>query len=508
MPQSAPTSSVTTRLVKGAGWVMTAQVIINLVSFASSIVLARLLMPEDFGLVAIALGVSAVVTALTSMPLSEALIQINDIEDDHFHSAFTLGFIRAMMLTLLLAGAAWPVAALYEDSRLAPIMLLLAVQAFIGGFYSARWPMIQKQLSFAPDAIAGVVTRVATMLASVVIAYLYRSYWAIVAPLVLMQLLSVVITHLYAPYLPRLRLSKVREIWSFSIWMTFSSVLTTVNARIDSLVLGGVLGQREVGFYSYADEKARMPTRELSTPLIRLLFPGLTAVRHDPARLAAAYQRTLTVIFAVCVPAGAGFGLVADMFVHVLLGPKWIEIIPIMQVLAFTFAFENLVTATAPLAMAMGATRALFVRDLMTFAFRVPLIITGLLLFGITGLLGARVLSTLASVLLNMLLAKQIVHVSIRRQFLGCARTFVAVGGMCAGVIAFKMALPAHVAHSVFGLLATIAVGGVAYIACHLGVWILRGRPAGPETDLIVIFNGVLRKLGRFKKPQPGLSEQ
>ena len=464
-------------------------------------------MPEDFGLVALALGVSAIVTAFTSMPLAQALIRIDDIEEDHFHSAFTLGLMRAALLTLLLAAAAWPTAALYHDDRLAPIMLVLACQAFIGGFYSSRWPMIQRQLSFGPDAFVSMTIRLAAAIASVLIAYYYRSYWAIVLPTVLMQILSVALTHAYAPYRPRFRFNKIPEIWSFSIWMTFSSVLTTVNARVDSLVVGGILGQRAVGFYSYADEKARMPTRELSAPLIRLLFPGLAAVKNDPERLAA-YKRTQAMVFAVCVPAGAGFGLVADMFVHILLGEKWLPIIPIMQVLAFAFAFENLVTATAPLAMAMGATRALFVRDAATFACRVPVVVGGLLFFGIPGLLAARAFATMLSVALNMLLAKNIVRVSIRSQLLGCSRTFTAVAGMSLCVVLFKTILPPDAEASVAGLLATIAVGGVAYAASHLGLWSIVGRPKGPETELLAIIGGLIQKFGIAGKLGVSLRKQ
>ncbi|MBU0556054.1 MAG: lipopolysaccharide biosynthesis protein [Alphaproteobacteria bacterium] len=500
--------SVTQRLLKGAGWVMASQVIINIISFASSIILARLLVPEDFGLVALALGVSAIVTAFTSMPLSQALIRIDDIEEDHFHSAFTLGLMRAALLTLLLAVAAWPTAMLYQDNRLASIMLVLAGQAFIGGFHSARWPMIQKNLSFGPDAIVSTTARLAAAISSVLIAYHYQSYWAIVVPIVLMQILGVGLTQLYAPYRPRLRFNKIPEIWSFSIWMTFSSVLTTVNARVDSLVVGGILGQRAVGFYSYADEKARMPTRELSAPLIRLLFPGLAAVKNDPERLATAYKRTQAMVFAVCVPAGAGFGLVADMFVHILLGEKWLPIIPIMQVLAFAFAFENLVTATAPLAMAMGATRALFVRDAATFACRVPVVVGGLLFFGIPGLLAARAFATMLSVALNMLLAKNIVRVSIRSQLFGCSRTFTAVASMSLCVVLFKMILPPDTEASVAGLLATIAVGGVAYAASHLGLWSIVGRPKGPETELLAIIGGLIQKFGIAGKLGVSLRKQ
>jgi O-antigen/teichoic acid export membrane protein len=494
MDAAAPTTSVKNRLIKGFAWFAAARIIVNLLTFASSIILARLLMPEDFGLVALAIGLQAVVSALAQLPIGEALIQRDVLEDNHLHSAFTLGLMRGSLLCILLVLGAWPAAAVYDDARLVPILLLMAANALVSGFYSPRWPLIQKQLSFAPSFIMETTARFTSFLIAIPIAYYYRSYWAIIVPISVWQILSVVLTYVFAPYRPRFSTQRIRDIWSFSVWVTLSSFFNTFNLRIDALLIGGVLGQRAVGFYSYGDDKAALPTREIGGSMIQLLFPGLAMVKNEQERLVSGYKRMQSLLFAVCAPAGIGFALVADEFVYGLLGAKWAPIIPIVQVIAFALALENLITPARPLAMALGATRSQFHREALAFAIRVPLTAIGLWLFAIEGVLAARLISSVVTIGIFMLFVRQLVGLSVREQLTGSLRSCLALGIMGAGLILYK-ALPmvGHLPHLVI-LVSAIALGAVLYTIGHASIWVLAGRPAGPEREIIEIVQSVLNR--------------
>jgi lipopolysaccharide exporter len=494
MDETVPQASVSQKLARGAGWIMASRIAVNAISFASSIILARLLVPEDFGLVAIAVGVSAIAGALTTLPISEALIRLDHIEDDHFNSAFTLGLIRSVLLTIAIVLAAGAVAHAYNDDRLIPVMLALAVEALIGGFYSSRWALLQKRLSFGPAAFAGLAIRLVGSASAVLIAYYYANYWAIIIPIVLAKICNVVLTHIFAPHRLRLCFTKIPEIWGFSGWMTLSAVLRTVGTRLDSLIIGAVLGQRAAGYYSYGDDKAALPTRELSAPLLSLLFPGLAAVNSNPDRLASAYKRLQTTVFATCAPFGIGFALVSDMFVHVLLGDKWAPIIPIMQVLAVALALENLVIGAAPLAMAMGFTRRLFIRDVVVFVGRAPLIVAGALMYGIPGLLAARALALVWYLAQYLVLAKRIANIPVRDQLAGCGRSIAALTAMAVGVTLFKNALPQDSVKAIGALFATVIFGGTLYTIAHAALWLLSGRPDGPEKEVLTIVGGAVRR--------------
>lgn len=481
-------------MLRGFAWVIATRILVGAFTFVSSIILARLLAPEDFGLVALATGVSAVITAFTTMPIAEALIRTTDPEDEHFHTAFTLGLARSTLLAITLALTAWPSARIYDDPRMIPILLLLSLNALISGFYSPRWPMIQKQLSFGPTFVMEISCKVTGMLISVLLAYVYRSFWAIVLPITLTQILSVLITHLYMPYRFRFSLRYAREIWSFSVWMTCSAILNTITMRVDTLLIGGLLGQRAAGFYSYGDDKASLPTREISASLVPLLFPGLAAVKDEAERLKSAYKRIQTLVFAVCAPVGVGLALVAHQFVHLLLGDKWAPIIPIIQIMAVTLALENLSNVVRPLAMAQGQTRALFRRDMLVFACRLPGIVLGLLLFGIPGVLAARVLATIVTISLFLSFATRLTAVPVREQLAGCGRSLVALAVMALGVWLFEAsATAADMAPSLIFIVA-IALGALLYTLAHGVLWQLTGRPQGPESEIFKIVDGVAHR--------------
>jgi O-antigen/teichoic acid export membrane protein len=471
--------------------------VVALLSFISSIVLARLLMPEDFGLFALAISLSAVVQALATLPLSEALIQSAEVDEHHIGSTYMLAIVRAVLLSVILSLAAWPIAYLYDDHRLFGIMLAMAFIMLLSGFFSPRWALIQKQLSFGPSAVQSVVLRLTNIVVALPVAYFYRSVWAIVIGMIAAQIVSVILTHCYAPAPIRFSTKRIRAIWSFSVWGTFSGIMNTINQRIDTLMIGSLLGHREVGFYWYADDKAVMPTREVSAPLIVVLFPGLSRVRDDPVRLAVAYRRAQSLIFAACVPAGVGFGLVADQFVQVLLGEKWLPIVPLIQVLAPLLALETLISSAKPLAMADGRTRDLFRRDWMNFLVRTPLVLTGLLLYGLPGVLVARAFTTIYGIALFMLLVRKITGITMFQQLHDCRRSFGALAIMAGGILLFKAGPAAHLLSGALMFVTTIAVGGLCYVAGHLLLWLVAGRPQGPEAEAMSILGNVLLRYRR-----------
>lgn len=491
-PDAAP--SVKNRLVKGFAWTLASRVVFNALSFIYSIVLARLLMPEDFGIVAVALGIFAIVQALTTMPIAEALIQTQEVDNDHVDSAFTLGLVRSTLFAVLLAAAAWPTTYFYGDSRLAGFLLALGFGTLCSGFFSPRWPLIQKDLSFGPTFVLAAGSRVIGIAASLPVAYYYHSPWALILSMVASQILGVLITHYYVPYRFRFSTRRIKDLWSFSIWMTFSTILNTVNSRIDTLLLGAFLGHRAVGYYSYADDKAALPAREMTGPMVQVLFPGLAAVKDDRARLASSYKRVQSLIFALCAPASIGLALVAEPFVHVLLGEKWMPIVPIIQILATVLALENLAVAAGPLAMAQGRTRDLFHRDIVNFALRVPAITAGLFFFGLAGVLAARAFATVCSTLLYMRLVRKVVGVSVWEQLSGCGRTFGACLVMSAAVLLFQRSSLMHVMPGSMTLIVSIVLGGFAYLVGHALIWQLAGRPHGPEAEIGTIMQDFLRK--------------
>lgn len=483
--------------MRGSAWITGARVVINLIGFVSTLVLARILTPADFGLVALGTTILVIVTAVTDMSLAQALVHHQSPEDDHFHTAWTLNACRGLALAALMGAAGHPLASLYNEPRLEWLIYALAFSVMIGGLTNPRIVLLSKQLVFWQDFLMSVSERLVAVIVSIGVALYFRSYWALVAGAVAGQFAAMLISYAILPFRPRIVWNRARELWSFSIWLTLGQAMNTINWRFDQLLIGHYLGRSVLGAYAVGDNLAQIPTREAIAPLTHTLFPAFSRIAEDKPRLAMAYQRAQALVTAIALPVGVGFGLLAEPMVLALMGEKWRSAIPIIQALSAVFAFQTLGSLVQPLGMATGATRSLFQRDLVMFALRLPVTIGAMLLWGLTGLIYARVATGLTAAIVNMTLVRQLTGLSLRGQLIANQRSLAAVAVMAAGV----MALDAQFNHQTPNLTDLVvelglraAVGAILYLGATIALWQVAGRPTGAEREVVSLASRLVLK--------------
>jgi len=483
--------------------------ITNALGWISTIVLARLLTPDDFGLVAIGASIQAILLAVTELSLSQALIQHRAPEDDHIHTAWTLGLIRATALAVILALASYPLSVLYGDVRLNWVINTTAFSVFLTGFSNARIVLMQRQLIFWQDFLLGISGRLVSVIVAIAIAVIYHSFWALLLGGIAAQIVNVLLSYMVIPYRPRFSLRHTRQLWSFSVWLTLGQAMNTINWRADQLLVGHSLGKAELGYYSVGDNLAQMPTREATAPLRQTLFPAFSQISDDPDRLRAAYQRAQGLLTAAALPVGVGIALVAHPVVQLAMSEKWLPVVPVIQALSTVFALQTMGTMVQPLGMALGATKTLFKRDVHLFIVRLPIIITAMLVWGLPGLIMARVFTGLYGMLISMTLVRQLTDLSLPQQFGVNKRSLIAILIMAVGVsLAHRFLLPPG-GDSVLLLLVQIfsraAIGAVLYLGGSWLLWRLEGRPRGPEqevADLLAKFIQRMKKRQQAPEPQ------
>lgn len=484
------------KLAKGAAWVAASRMLINLISFGNTLVLARLLTPADFGIVAIASTVSFVVTALTELSLSQSLIQHRSPQDEHFHTAWTLNLCRSSILATLIMLLAWPIAWLYSEPRLGPIMLVIGGGALLTGLTNPKLVTFQRNLVFWQDFVLNVSQRAVGLAFAVIVALVFRNYWAIVAGIIATQVSAVALSFLFVRYRPKLQLRRARELLSFSVWLSLGQAVNTLNWRTDHLVIGYFLGGTALGHYTVGDSLAILPTREATAPIAQTLFPGFSRINDDRQRLRNAYQRAQTLLCAVALPVGFTFALIAKPLVLLTMGAKWLPAVLIIQFLSGIFAVQTLSSSLQPLAMAMGATRSLFKRDLINLAIRIPLIIVGMVFYGVPGVVLARCVSGTANTLVNMAMVRHLLGLPIRTQIAANARALASTVVMVVLVTAVDrwvgegtdpLFLVSEIAILLFAAILT-------YLACTASLWTIAGKPAGPESEVVSLLSVVLRR--------------
>lgn len=496
-------SSVAERLMKGSMWLALSRAIVNGLATLSTIVLAWYLVPADFGLVAVATTLMLIVTSVTQLSLGQALIRHENPGESHFNAAWTLGATRGIILALIFAASAYPVAAFYNDPRLIDVMLVLSLGLIISGLGNPRRIMLQRDLIFWQEFTLNVSQKVVGFIVTVGIAVVYQSYWALVLGMLAYQLTSLVVSYTVLPYMPRVTFKHLREFFSFSVWLTAGQIVNTLNWRFEYLLIGKLLGATPLGYYTIGNTLSTLPTREATTPLTQPIYAGLSRVRSDPVRLAAAYQRAQALLAAVALPAGIGVAVIAEPLILLVMGEKWAPAIFIVQALASVFAFQTLGSLVQPLGMATGDTKLLFMRDTQMLFFRMPIIIGGLLLWGLPGVVYARVFTGVFSVFVNMFLVKRLIGTPVAAQLGVNTRALISVTLMAIGVWAALQVLGPT--ESKLRLLEHIVVlaglGAVIYAASSFLLWLAMKRPQGPETEVQRLAGKVLSKVKRVALP-------
>jgi O-antigen/teichoic acid export membrane protein len=491
-------TNVTDKLIKGSIWISLSRALVNGLSTLSTFVLAWYLVPSDFGLVAIATTLQAILLAVTDLSLSQALIRHENPGSSHFDAVWTLGAVRGLVLAFIFSAAAFPMAAAYNEPRLVEVMLALSFGLLMSSLGNPRRIMLQRDLVFWQEFMLEVSQKVVGFAATVWIAVFYQSYWALVIGTLALQLTGLLVSYTSLPYLPRITFKHSRELFSFSVWLTAGQIVSTLNGRLENLLIGKVLGTAPLGVYNLGGTLAMLATREATVPLTRTIYPGFSSVRDDPERLRKAYQRAQALLTAIALPIGVGLAVVADPLVKLALGEKWLEAIYIIQALAAIFSLLTLGSLVQPLGMATGHTRLLFIRDLQMLFLRLPLIISGLYMWGLQGVVLARVFTGLITTVVNMGLVRKLIGVTISQQLLVNFRSIVSTIMMTVVVLILLKFLGSSSSRPVLAVHLGLAVvaGAVSYVGTNLVLWVVAKKPSGPEAE----FARLLSKLSAVLK--------
>lgn len=478
------------RLARGVIWLGATRILISLIGMVSTIVLARLLTPVDFGLVAISTTTLAILTSLTEMSLASALVQRDTVEDEDIDAVWSLGIMRAVLVAVVLASLSQWLANVYEDQRLVAVLIVTGLTGGLSGIINPKVTLLTRDLRFKQQFVIQGLQKFATFAVSVTVALIYHSYWALVLGALAAAASTAIVSYIIVPYRPHFRVKNARSLFSFSIWLSLSQLMIMLNWRFEQVLIGYFLGKRELGIYVVADGLASIPTREAVQPLSQTLFPGFAKVKNDPERLRKAYLLAQATIVSVALPAGFGFAVLARPLVLLAMGEKWETTIPMIQIFSAMFALQTMSGAVQGLGMATDHTRNLFQRDARSFLFRIPLVGFGLWFGGVFGLIVGRFIATMINTSLDMGLATKLIGVSVFRQVRHHWRSFIAVAVMVAASTG-AMALVPDPRMLVAQIAAGGVAGGAAYLLTLAALWNAAGRPSGPEQEAARILNGL-----------------
>ena len=489
------------QMAHGIAWMTAARMGVRFLGLLSTLVLARLLTPADFGLIALAMSVVKLVETLREFGFEMPLIQKRDASRDDFDTAWTLNVILAAVICTLIAIAAPFAADFYSEPRIEVILYLIAAGHFFLAFQNIGTVQFRRDLDFKRDFALQVAQKVSMVAVAIPLAFALRSYWALVGGIVAGNVAAVVVSYAFMHYRPRFCLKSWRPLFSFSKWIQVSSMLRYVRDRGFVLVMGRALDASAIGLFSVAKEIGGAANQALIAPINRAVFPGYSRLANDAERLRDAYKSTLGLIALVAVPASAGVAAISNLLVPVALGPQWHAAAPLLTLLALGGATRALSASTASVLYATGQPRLQTLTVGIQSVTLLPMIAAGVIYGGLEGAAWAYLLHSAIVVLpacYIIIFRKTPIRISDAWDPLWRPALSAAVMFAITKPLAIAWASP-DTWIALPRLLAVTLIGTLAFTGCIVVLWHLAGRPEGAEKALLRRISPRLERLRAWR---------
>lgn len=475
--------SIGSKMAAGAAWMIGFKFIQRGLSIASTIILARLLIPADFGLVAMAMSVVGMLELLSAFSFDIVLVQRQVIQRHHYDTAWTYNVITGAVIAALLLALAGPAAGYYDEPRLSDVISWLAAGALLHGFENIGVVRFQRELEFNKEFAFMLSRRAASFLLTIPLAFVMRSYWALVVGMLGGRVISLVASYLMSEYRPRISFAATRELFGFSAWLLLNNYANFFVLRTSDFVIGRLSGAASLGLYNISNEISNLFTTELAAPINRAVFAGYSKLASDAAALRNAYLSVIGIIGLATVPAGVGVAAIAEPLVLVLLGDTWVDAVPLIQVLSLAGAVRSLGTNIGPAFWALGRPASVTAFTIVRLVILVPLMIWLVRTNGPVGgafaaLIVTSVVTPIQVVVLLFLLDCAVSE--LIRQFWRPL-----VGAAVMYVLVRQLLLLASGWFIVLQLAAAVVLGASAYVACVVALWYLSGKPDGAERTVL-----------------------
>jgi lipopolysaccharide exporter len=474
------------QMAHGAVWMALFKLTERGLGLISIVILVRVLSPADFGVVAMAASFVSMAELLTSFGFDVALIQKQDATEEHYHTAWTLNLLLSVLIAGLILAVAPLVAGFYKRPDVFWVVCAFAFGPLIGGFENIGVVAFRKDMKFRSEFAFQLSRKLIGFLVVVSLAFFLRSYWALVAGTLAARLAGTVVSFVMHPFRPCFSLAKVRALVGFSKWLLVNNMVGFFKERSSDFVIGRMLGTASLGTYSISYEFANMPMTELSAPVNRALLPGFARLANDAMARCAAYRHAIGLLSMIAVPAAAGLLAIAPFFVPVILGPKWLAAVHLLEILALNGGLLLFHSSICTVLIANGhpdrvtKTNALYVVLLLVlFGLLVPT-------YEITGAAYAALGVSILTTPMYLFHVRRGVGIPISDFVRGAARPVVAAVIMACVV---RLALPGwttamHTSQSVVWLIVGIVLGMSTYAATVWLLWLGAGCPDGAERVL------------------------
>jgi teichuronic acid exporter len=403
--------SLTDKTLSGLNWNLLNNYVNSITVTIIGVVLARLLTPQDFGLVGMVFVFTGLADLFATLGMGKSVIRFRNLNDDHIKTATTITMVSSILIFGVFYFASPLIANFYNEPRLISILRVLSTIFILKGINTVSYAQITKELDFKTIMLINISTSVIYGLVSSLMALLNFGVWSLVYGRIASQALAVVMSTYKYPVklMPTLKKKEFKELMSTGTGISLSSILLYGSSNVDYLIVGKFINPFALGLYTRAFNLMTQSITRIAGGIYTVLFPAFASAQHDKQKLKKAYLRTIKTVSYFVFPVQAVLIIDADYVIKGLYGSKWVGAIPVFRILAFGGILRTTLSYSGALAQATGYIYKEAFQQLVYFL----ILGSGALIavrFGIEGVAGAVVVSLIWMFLAQSGLALKIIE--------------------------------------------------------------------------------------------------
>jgi O-antigen/teichoic acid export membrane protein len=452
-------------VMRGLAWKASSQLVAQGSRIVVAVLLARMLSPEDFGIAAMVLVFSSLVLVFSDLALGAALVQRKELSDAQRSTAFWTSVAAGVIFTLAGVALAQPIAHFYGEAEVGPLLMVLSLSFLIASLATTHEALLVRNMEFRAVETRVMIGTVVGSVAAVIVALQGGGPWAIICGQLVTSAVTSALLIKRSRWRPRLTFSRaaLRNLSGFSAFVLGHRLLYYVHRNADNLLIGRVLGAAALGVYALAYNIILIPFSRIAGPVQQVMFPAFSRMQDDPERIASLWIRATRVVAAISVPALCGLVAVAPDFVRVVLGERWADAVPVIQILAWVGLLQSLQTLNTEILQARDRTATIFKFSVGFFCMHLTAFVIGLH-WGVVGVATAYAISsTIVEPIFTWITARAL-SISPFALLRGVAGVVQASVVMAAVVLVARELLTDAGAPAVVRLVGCIALGVAVYL--------------------------------------------
>ena len=387
------------------------------IQFVVSIILARLLLPKDFGIIGLITVYIQVANVFIQSGFGTALIQKKEVDDEDYSSVFYLSLFISIVLYVILYFTSPFIARFYSEPMLVQILRILSFTLILGVINSIQYTVISREMKFKKSFIVSLGGVFVSALVGVTMAYRGYGIWSLVFSQISGQVTSTVILWFTVRFRPKLLFSfkKIKELFRFGSNLLVSGLLDSVFNNLFPLIIGKLFGSTMLGYYNRGQSFPSLMVNNIDGTITGVMFPALSKFQNDRVQVKKLVRRMLVTSSFFVIPMMVGLAVVARPLVLLLLTAKWLPCVPFLQFACVTYALWPIFTANLQAITAVGRSDIFLKLEIFKKILLVVVVLISVH-YGIYAMLIGSVIVSFISAVINASPNKKLLNYSYKEQ--------------------------------------------------------------------------------------------